>query len=374
MSVAESPRQSSSTGTAKHYRLIDVDVHPSASEGMASIYKYMPAAWRRRLELKKTHYNHQYQFPTRFDLPGGNRVRADAVPPGGGAPGSDPRFMRDDLLDGFHMDSVILSCLEGASFGQCLAQPDESTVLASAFNDYFINEWLSVDDRFKLAMHVTSQDPLAAAAEIRRVGGSPNVVAVYLPYINVLFGNRYFYPVYEAAQEYGLPIYAHITGVEFTWQGSAVNAGGFPETFSEKRCAWSQLSQGSISSLVFNGAFERFPGLKFVFVESGFAWAVPLLWRLDTTWRSLRIETPWLKESPSQYVKNHIRFATQPMDEPSDPQHMHQMIAMLGPEMLLFSSDYPHWDADEPTRVLQNLPSEWKELIFAQNAAEFFGL
>ncbi len=138
--------------------------------------------------------------------------------------------------------------------------------------------------------------------------------------------------------------------------------------------AWSQLSQGNISSLVFNGVFERFPDLKFVFVESGFTWTVPLIWRMDTTWRYLRIETPWVKHSPSHYVREHIRFTTQPVDEPDDAQHLVQLIAMLGPELLLFSTDYPHWDADTPTRVLQVLPAEWKDRIFARNAVEFFRL
>ena len=48
---------------------------------------------------------------------------------------------------------------------------------------------------------------------------------------------------------------------------------------------------------------------------------------------------------------------------------------MIGaPEMILFSSDYPHWDFDNPKMALPALPSEWKEKIFWRNAAELYGL
>jgi predicted TIM-barrel fold metal-dependent hydrolase len=48
---------------------------------------------------------------------------------------------------------------------------------------------------------------------------------------------------------------------------------------------------------------------------------------------------------------------------------------MIGaPEMILFSSDYPHWDFDSPKVALPALPADWKEKIFWRNAAELYGL
>jgi predicted TIM-barrel fold metal-dependent hydrolase len=55
---------------------------------------------------------------------------------------------------------------------------------------------------------------------------------------------------------------------------------------------------------------------------------------------------------------------------------------MLGPVLeglepqhtLCFSSDYPHWDFDDPRRTLERLPAEWRDAVAHRNAARFFGL
>ena len=40
---------------------------------------------------------------------------------------------------------------------------------------------------------------------------------------------------------------------------------------------------------------------------------------------------------------------------------------------LMFSSDYPHWDFDDPRRALADLPKPMRERVFSQNAIETFG-
>ena len=42
------------------------------------------------------------------------------------------------------------------------------------------------------------------------------------------------------------------------------------------------------------------------------------LWRLDTYWKALRSEVPWVKRPPSEYVADHVRLATQPIERPDD--------------------------------------------------------
>jgi predicted TIM-barrel fold metal-dependent hydrolase len=46
-----------------------------------------------------------------------------------------------------------------------------------------------------------------------------------------------------------------------------------------------------------------------------------------------------------------------------------------GDELLLFSSDYPHWDADEPDSVgLRAFPDEWKQKVYWENARRLYRL
>ena len=44
------------------------------------------------------------------------------------------------------------------------------------------------------------------------------------------------------------------------------------------------------------------------------AWLPGMLWRLDTNWRALRVEVPWLERKPSEVAREHISFSTQPLE------------------------------------------------------------
>jgi predicted TIM-barrel fold metal-dependent hydrolase len=119
---------------------------------------------------------------------------------------------------------------------------------------------------------------------------------------------------------------------------------------------------------VISGTFEKFPKLKVLFAEYGFTWLLPLVWRMDRTWRQLRHETPWVKRSPIDYVHDHIRFTTQPLDEPRDPKDLDTLINLMGADHICFSTDYPHWDNDMPDRSLRTLSPADKQKVFFDNA------
>ena len=103
-----------------------------------------------------------------------------------------------------------------------------------------------------------------------------------------------------------------------------------------------------LTSLVLEGIPERFPKLKIVFIEGGFGWIPSATWRMDRHFETFRSEVPHLKRRPSEYVKEHFWFTTQPIDEPDEAKHLRSLIEWVGVDRLLFSSDYPHWDFDDP--------------------------
>ncbi len=351
----------------REQKIIDCDVHPYVAGGVEAIYPYMPEAWCQRFKRKRAGVNNS-NLTMRFQHPNGSAIRGDAAPPKGGVGGSDVAFMCSHLLDTHGVDAAILNCLQTGALAATLANTDESVVLTTGFNDYFLDQWLPVDPRLKFAMSIPVQDPQQAAAEIRRIGAQPQICAVSLPPINILMGNRYFWPVYEAAQEMGLPILTHVTGTDSIYLGTPISAGGNPDSYVERYVTLTQAAESNVNSLVFSGALERYPRLKFIFVEYGFTWLLPLLWRMDRTWRSLRHEVPWVKKSPIEYVYEQMRFTTQPLDEPANPKDLDTLIALMGFDQIMFSTDYPHWDNDMPGQTLRTLPADRRRKIFYENA------
>ena len=84
-----------------------------------------------------------------------------------------------------------------------------------------------------------------------------------------------------------------------------------------------------------------------------------------------------MKRPPSEYVREHVYLTTQPVEEPHKPEYFSQMLEQYG-EMtshILFASDYPHWDSDNPDMALPPyLPKPAQDAIYYDNARRLYGL
>ncbi|MBI3966158.1 MAG: amidohydrolase [Chloroflexi bacterium] len=359
---------------------VDADVHPHFRQGLRDLMPYLSDAWRKRVGLgaaeswTKGLPASEFTLPTnRLYLHTKGALRLDAVGPDGSPPASDPKLVREQLLDRFNISAAVL--IGGNMFGLGgVPDADLAAALATAYNDYMLDTWLPVDSRYKLALYVAPQDPVLAAKEIDRLGERPGVVAVYLPLINILMGNRHFYPVYEAATRHGLPVMVHPNSIDGQLVAGARMV-GIPSYYIEWHAGLSTIFMANAASLVCEGVYERFPGLKTVFCEGGLSWVPHLMWRLDKNWKALRDEVPWLKRRPSEYMLEHMRFSTQPIEEPERPEYLLQILEMMHAERtVIFSSDFPHWDADDPFWALAKLPDQLKRRIAHETARELFGL
>jgi predicted TIM-barrel fold metal-dependent hydrolase len=352
-------------------RIVDVDVHPSIGGGMEVLLPYMPRAWQEKIA------------PTaRGSLrPGGGRylhpiavpVMPESFPPGGGVPASDPEYLAKDLLDRYDVEHGLLIEIISSTLAVAAADADHSAVLVSACNDYIVERWQH-DRRLSYAITVSPLDPRLAVKEIARHGRNPFVSAIFLPIPNIRLGNRHYFPIYEAAVEHGLNIVLHPGAGESMFQGGAVFACGMAERYIERYCEWGQIPWSCISSLIFNGVCDRYPDLKFMWVEWGFSWAVPMMWRMDKAWRELRADVPWLKTWPSDYVRSNFFFSTQPIDEPQEQADLDRMIESYFADNLCFASDYPHWDNDMPGSILQTLSEPTRQKVYHDNALRFLRL
>jgi predicted TIM-barrel fold metal-dependent hydrolase len=60
------------------------------------------------------------------------------------------------------------------------------------------------------------------------------------------------------------------------------------------------------------------------------------------------------------------------LEEPKKHEHLAQIFDMIDAEnILMFASDYPHWDFDEPTAIERKLPPSARQKVLHDNAAKF---
>jgi predicted TIM-barrel fold metal-dependent hydrolase len=349
--------------------IIDCDVHNRFKDSRASaLLPYLPRAYQEDIRewglgLSGVGY-----------LNGGDRgYRADAWPREGFA-GSDLDLLREQLLDAYGVEYAILLGQELRPLGT-LPNADYAAALARAYNDYLVEQWLSADRRLKGAMLIATQDVPQAVKEIERTGPHPDIVEVLVSNgARLPYGNRYYHPIFEACEALGLPFALH-TGSEGVGINGQPSLAGYGSYYIEHRQVRPHGYMTHLTSMIVEGVFEKFPKLRVVFIEGGYAWLAPFLWRLDADWKGLRHQTPWVQKPPSEYVWEHVRFTSQPLEEPEHPSRLREVFRWNRAERtLMFASDYPHWDFDSPTDAFPPLPEDLKRRIFYENARDLYGL
>lgn len=357
--------------------IVDSDVHAAFENGLHDLAPYMTASWRRRLRLDEAPSSElvpgaRYTLPmNQLFINVAGAMRGDASDHGEMAC-SDPDFSARQLLDRHNIVRGVILGQHVLTIG-ALPDPDVAATIASAYNDWMQERWLEHDERWRGALLVAPQDPETAAKEIDRVGDRPGIVSIVLPLYTKAMGERFYYPIYAAAQRHGLPICVHPAGTESVYTNGPRIAFS-PTYYLEWHTVFVQSLQSHVVSLICHGVFERFPELKVIITEGGFVWAIESMCKLDRDWLALQDEVPWLTRAPSEYLREHIRFTTQPMLEPHRKEHLAQLLEMVyAEETCVFSSDYPHWDFDDPQRALAAVPPDLRRRILYDNPRALYG-
>ncbi len=342
-------------------RLIDTDVHQSLPE----LESYLPRVWRDRWLAVGLGAGTGYANPRGV-------LRRDTVSPRGGGPASDPLFVLEDHLDRHQIDFAVLTGPFVLPLG---TDPDYLDAIARAVNEATAENWLSLTPRFRGSILINSDDPASAVAEIERWGDRSDFVQVLMASTTRQpCGQRRYHPIYEAAAACGLPVALH-PGAEGVGAAAPPTPVGYPSRYLEWHTLLPLTAMAQLTSLVCEGVFERFPALRVVITEGGLSWLPHLMWRLDKNFKALRDTVPWLTRPPSAYVVDHVRLTTQPIEEPDDPEQLVQVLAMIDAgRTVMFSSDYPHWDNDNPAMVFRRLDRDTRSRIMAGTAAELYGL
>lgn len=135
--------------------------------------------------------------------------------------------------------------------------------------------------------------------------------------------------------------------------------------------------QSTLTMLICGGVLERFPRLKVIFLEANGGWIVPWLERLDHHFEVFPWDVPQMKMRPSEYFKRQCWISFDP-DEST--LRFTAESPLVGPDRIIWASDYPHPDAKIPGVVrelreaMAGLPDEAQSRILGRNAIELYSL
>jgi predicted TIM-barrel fold metal-dependent hydrolase len=337
-------------------RAIDCDVHPTVP-GMQALLPHLEDYWRDQVEERGIPSLETISYPPNAPLSFREDWRGK-----GGLGGTEASQLATTVFDRLGASLAICNCLYGV---QLPFAEDLGRAFTRALNDWIVKEWLDRDSRLRASIVVPMQNVEYAVDEIERCAADRRFVQIMvLAMQETPLGRRHYWPIYAAAERHGLPLGIHA--------GSAyrnpVTSLGWPSYYIEDYAAQSQGFQSQITSLITEGVFTKFPGLTVVLMESGVTWLTGFLWRFSKFWRGLRTEVPWVDRPPDEIVRDHVRLTVQPFDAPQDVATAERVIEHLRSDaILLFASDYPHWQFDGDDAMPKAIPQALHRRIMIDN-------
>jgi predicted TIM-barrel fold metal-dependent hydrolase len=356
-------------------RIIDGDGH--VAEDSAAIIAHMPEAYRDKARVQP--FN---PFPPFDHLHAAHLVD---MPAGAFNRKVGPKEWLA-FLDEVGVEATVLYPTAGVASSN-IVNPDWAIDATRAYNDWLHGTYLKHSSRFHgLALLPQALlNPKAAADELHRAVASLEMCGAVIPSNSLHappLGAPAYFPVYEAANELGCCVAIH-GGVHggMAMDGldpyAAVHAIGHP------------LGQMiSLASVVFNGVLERFPRIRFGFLEGGVAWLLFCLERFDRSYdthvmRDLRGRYLKLQrgEKVSDYIIRHIKARRIFVGCEGAEPLLATAVRLVGAEPFMYSTDFPHEVNAETCKkelaeLIANdaLSEADKDAILCRNAEEFYGL
>jgi len=303
---------------------------------------------------------------------------------GVGGPYSRPHPRRPGMTDPkarlVDMDSegIDVAVLFGAGLAGTIPALEDAglaAALATARNSWLAEYCAANPKRIKGTAALAQQDIDASVEELHRsvkelgfVGASifPNIKGRHL-------GDPFFFPLYAEAERLNVPICVHMflgrygsdaTGTERVDKFFYTHLFGHP---------FEQMI--ALSVIIGEGVLDRFPRLRFVFLESGCGWLPYWLHRLDEHYEVLGVQTPELKTEPSKLLeRGQLYFSFE-----ADESELAHVIDVVGDDYLVFASDYSHFDsrwpgASEPIVNHEKISDGSKRKILNDNARRLYPL
>ncbi len=220
-------------------------------------------------------------------------------------------------------------------------------------------------DRFYGNATLPMQDPASSVKEMERAYSELGMKGIEIG-TNIAGKNlddESLYPVYEKAQELGMPIFVHPNDFLGPERLQKYYMGIVVGTLAETTVA--------VTSMIFGGVFNKFPKLKMIFCHGG--GAIPFqVGRLKHA-VSIRDELKGSDVDVDRGLKN-VFFDSVVFDD----EALKFLVEKTGPDNVLLGTDYPfnmgNWHTAKDLENHKAIPAAAKEQIFLGNTKKLYKL
>lgn len=337
---------------------IDCDVHPTVP-GMKVLLPYLEPHWQEQVIDRSIDHLISISYPPNAPITARPDFREA---------GLTQENLLKQVFGKWGATRAILNCNYGV---QLVHNADMAIAFTKALNDWLEQEWLAKDARLAASIILPMQDIDACLDEIeRRAPNRQFVQAMVLANGETPLGKRRYWPIFRELEKREIPLGIH-AGSSYH---NPVTSLGWPNYYAEDYAAQSLGFQAQLASLITEGVFVKYPGLRVVLIESGVTWLPGFIWRLGKFWRGVRREVPWMDRPPGDYVRDHVRMTAQPVDAPDDAAILEKLIDQIQcDDFLLYASDYPHWQFDGDEVMPPNIPPRLHEKMLRDNPLATYG-
>jgi predicted TIM-barrel fold metal-dependent hydrolase len=214
-----------------------------------------------------------------------------------------------------------------------------------------IVEFCAGDRRLLPVTFLPLSDPerTLAATRFALESGAKGITVSPLPPETHSITHPCLHPFYAMLEEAGVPLFFHVEGDAPRKVASGFSNNGFEgqtdfhgggENFTGLLyMAVSQWVEIALAALIFDQVLEKFPRLKVGVIELGAVWVPAWLERLEIvkdTFGRTESRIRDLPLRPADYVRRQVRVTPYPTE------NVGRLISLCGPELFMFSSDYPH--------------------------------
>jgi predicted TIM-barrel fold metal-dependent hydrolase len=256
--------------------------------------------------------------------------------------GFDPAE-RVKVLDAEGIDIAVLYPGLGLALGG-IKDPELAAASCRVYNDWLSDFVARAPDRLHGVGALPIQHPAAALTEIKHIAELGLRGAFVRPNptpTSALHGSE-LDPVWSALEDAGLTLAFHPAGhQDVVGAACGLSACMAPGTHHPNILMIDDYV--TLSNLVYGGVLERHPNLRVAILESGGGWIGHWIDRMDEFYESYDWCTPGLSLKPSDYFRRQCVVSFDP------GEHTMAMLAsFVGPDTLIWASDFPHSDAKYP--------------------------